>query len=110
MKIFPVDKIRELDDYTITHEPIASIDLMERAATQCANWLLAKLPARVPFLIVCGSGNNGGDGLVVARLLAQKKRQVQVYAVRGSRCSEDFSINYDRLQKNPKIRIFLPIW
>jgi NAD(P)H-hydrate epimerase len=106
MKIFPVEKIRELDAYTIAHEPVTSVDLMERAARQCFNWIMAKMPGGKAFLVFCGTGNNGGDGLVIARLLAEKRREVRVHIFRSSKeAGPDFQVNYDRLRKNPKIKI-----
>lgn len=106
MKVFSVDQIRELDALTILHEPITSVDLMERAAKQCFNWLEARLPREKPYIIFCGPGNNGGDGLVIARLLAQKRRSVEVFLVKISeKSSDDFNINLEHLKKNPKVSI-----
>ena len=79
MKIYLRDQIRKADAYTIAHEPISSIDLMERAATQVFYWLVHKFTSGTRFSIFCGVGNNGGDGLVVARLLKQKGFAVDVF-------------------------------
>ena len=62
-------QLRELDAYTIDNEPIASIDLMERAGTACTMWLSEYIQPEQRTTIVCGMGNNGGDGLVIARQL-----------------------------------------
>jgi len=98
MKILSAEQIREVDAYTIKNEPIKSTDLMERAATQCFKWLTKHFKKDVNFKIFCGLGNNGGDGLVIARLLAEKGYKVEVFIVRYSKnCSEDFSINEKRL-------------
>lgn len=106
MKIFPVAEVRALDAYTIAHEPIASADLMERAGENCCRWLLARMPADKPYAVFCGMGNNGGDGLVIARLLAQKRRKVRVFVLKTrEKGSADFEIMLQRLQKNPKIEI-----
>ena len=43
MKVFEARQIREIDEYTILHEPVASVDLMERAATGCADWLSSRI-------------------------------------------------------------------
>ena len=99
MKILPVEKIREADAYTISHEPIPSIELMERAATACYQWLRKRIDNKRRVLIFCGMGNNGGDGLVIARLLGQYNFNVEVYIVRHSeKFSEDFKANYKRLK------------
>lgn len=106
MKVPTVEQIRTLDAQTIEKEPITSSALMERAATACFNWIEHKVPREKPFAVFCGSGNNGGDGLVIARLLAQKKRVVSVFLVGpGMDGSPDFLLNLGRLRKNPTIEI-----
>ncbi|HZK07342.1 MAG TPA: NAD(P)H-hydrate dehydratase [Bacteroidales bacterium] len=106
MKIFPVEKIRDADAHTIANEPIASVDLMERAARQCYRWIKKHVGCSYPIRVFCAPGNNGGDGLVVARLLAQKGYQVQVHLVRVTdKSSADFTTNLERLQEIPKVAI-----
>ena len=61
MKIFPTSGILQLDAYTIEHEPIASIDLMERAAQAVACEVMARFYTRQRIVIIAGPGNNGGD-------------------------------------------------
>ncbi len=103
MKLFTTPQIRDWDAFTIQHEPISSLDLMERAASALTDWLLAT-PAPAPtrgrsHLIFCGMGNNGGDGLVVARLLHQAGWPVEVIVVRHSeKASADFKANLDRFE------------
>ena len=72
MKIFPTQSIKELDAYTIENEPIASIDLMERASQALAKAIAGRWDAKTPFTVFAGPGNNGGDALAVSRLLAKK--------------------------------------
>src|ERR1035437_4217679 len=99
MKIFNVDQIREADKFTIEHEPITSIDLMERAARVCVNWITDRYDTKTEFKIVCGLGNNGADGLAIARLLIEKKYQVHVFIIiHSDKRSADFSVNYERLK------------
>jgi ADP-dependent NAD(P)H-hydrate dehydratase / NAD(P)H-hydrate epimerase len=106
MKILSISQIREADNHTIENEPISSVDLMERAASKCFNWILSHIAADKPLAVFCGTGNNGGDGLVIARLLAQKKRTVEVFIVRhAEKTSGDFEINYKRLIQNPKVHV-----
>ena len=61
MQIFATEQIRAWDEYTIRHEPITSVDLMERAATACYEWLLQNNYKDHAFTIFCGKGNNGGE-------------------------------------------------
>ena len=102
MQIFATEQIREWDEYTITHEPIASIDLMERAATACFDWLLQHNYKNRRFSIFCGKGNNGGDGLAIARMLAQTNHPVTVYILEfGHKGTNDFQQNLARLHETP---------
>ena len=106
MKIFPVEKIREADAYTIANEPVASIDLMERAARQCYRWIKKHAGRYRTIRVFCAPGNNGGDGLVVARLLARKNYQVEVHLVRVTeKSTDDFTANLERLQQFPEVII-----
>ncbi len=101
MKIFSVDQIRRWDSYTIEHEPITSIDLMERAALAFVEWLLRTgvVETHHDVSIVCGLGNNGGDGLAIARLLKQAGYLPKVYIIRHSdRSSADFETNLGRYE------------
>lgn len=106
MKIVDVSQIREIDKFTIEHEPISSIDLMERAATSCVNWITEQFDTKTKFNIFCGIGNNGGDGLAIARLLSEKKFKVNVFIIRYSETpSEDFKVNLQRLSALKTIAI-----
>jgi len=110
MKILSAEQIREADAYTISHEPVASIDLMERAAEACVNWICASQfsqKANHVYHIFCGLGNNGGDGLAIARLLAEKKQTICVYIIRYSdKISADFKINEERLRAISSVSVF----
>ncbi len=100
MKILPVEKIREADAFTIKNEPIKSIDLMERAANQCYQWIKKHLDKTHRFKVFCGPGNNGGDSLVITRLLAKKNYDVDVIIVRFTeKGSDDFDLNLNRLNE-----------
>jgi len=79
MKIFPSSSIKKLDAYTIEHEPIASIDLMERAATALTNAITERWKADTPVTVFAGPGNNGGDALAVARMMAEKGYKIEVF-------------------------------
>lgn len=97
MKIFRTAAVKELDAYTIEHEPIASIDLMERAAGVLANAILECCPA-CDFHVFAGPGNNGGDGLAVARLLRYAGCRVSVSLINPKgKLSPDCAVNLQRL-------------
>jgi ADP-dependent NAD(P)H-hydrate dehydratase / NAD(P)H-hydrate epimerase len=98
LKILSTSQIRELDAYTIKHRPIASIDLMESACHAICTWFIEHYNPTVGVGIICGTGNNGGDGLGVARLLKEAGYGVKVWIVRGNAPeSSDFKINLGRL-------------
>jgi len=99
MKLFSASQIREWDAYTMREEGISSIDLMERAANACADCLSSLLPADMPFHVFAGMGNNGGDGLAIARVMRQKGYIAHVYILSThEKGSMDFEINLDRLR------------
>ncbi len=100
-------QIRDWDTYTIAHEPIASIDLMERASLVFVHWFLELFPDQDrPVHIFCGPGNNGGDGLAVARLLQQRFYAVTVYlCYTDGNTSADFRTNLERLPRLKELQI-----
>ncbi|PSR03931.1 MAG: bifunctional ADP-dependent NAD(P)H-hydrate dehydratase/NAD(P)H-hydrate epimerase [Bacteroidetes bacterium SW_11_45_7] len=99
MKILTKDQVREADRYTIENEPIPSLDLMERAASRMTERIKKRFSPQRPVKVVCGTGNNGGDGLVIARELFHAGRHVDVYVIRYSDTSSpDFQHNEQRLQ------------
>ena len=99
MKILNVDQIRALDQSTIQHEPIAPINLMERAALAFVDWFVDWFSDATPTKVFCGLGNNGGDGLAIARLLLERNYPVEVNVVRHApRESDDFMHNHRRLK------------
>lgn len=97
MKIFTAEQIRAWDKFTLDKEKISSIELMERAASSCFNWLTQHYGLTKNYFLFCGSGNNGGDGLVLARLLHNAKITTQIYVLEHKSKSDDYSINYMRL-------------
>ncbi|RZK44799.1 MAG: hypothetical protein EOO94_04890 [Pedobacter sp.] len=98
MKIYNVPQIRDWDQFTITNEPVSSLNLMERAAGKCFDWLMANGYRSRAFAVFCGTGNNGGDGLVIARLLIESAHAVVVYIFEtdGSG-TEDYQYNLSRI-------------
>ena len=79
MKIFPSSSIKKLDAYTIEHEPIQSIQLMERAATALTEAICSRWDTETPVVVFAGPGNNGGDALAVARMLAEKGYKIEIF-------------------------------
>ncbi|MCD7962971.1 MAG: NAD(P)H-hydrate dehydratase [Rikenellaceae bacterium] len=95
MKILTGKNIREADLYTMENEPISSLDLMERASQKLAEYIAERFPKRTEFVIFVGKGNNGADGLVVARLLSQKRYKCRVITLFDEKeCSEEYRANY----------------
>ena len=103
IKVLDTDQLRKLDQQTILHEPIASIDLMERAASAFVQWFVHQFNAAHKVGIICGPGSNGGDGLAIARLLKNWNYPVKVWTVAATKQNEDFVANKARL--NHKIEI-----
>ncbi len=104
MKIFAKEQIYQGDKLTSERQNISSTDLMERAGTQIFNWIHMRMQgAQVPIHLFCGIGNNGGDGLVLARHLVTHGYNVLTYIVNCSdKRSKDFLINYDRIKNVTK--------
>jgi NAD(P)H-hydrate epimerase len=106
MKLFRSDQIKQIDEYTIKEEPIASIDLMERAAGQILKWFLASFERSRHIFIFVGPGNNGGDGLAIARLLESNRYETGVYYVEFTeKTSEDWKTNLRRLKSETHVQV-----
>jgi hydroxyethylthiazole kinase-like uncharacterized protein yjeF len=105
IKILSTNQIRELDAYTIQHRPIASIDLMESACHAIFTWLSQNYYPTTKVAVICGTGNNGGDGLGVARLLKEAGFSVDVCVVRDNVPeSADFKTNLERLSAKIEVK------
>jgi len=93
-------QIRELDAFTIAHTPIKSIDLMEKAARQCFQKIKPILSKTMEVMVFCGPGNNGGDGLAIARMIAGAGFHTRVFYVgQPGHFSQDFETNLRRIEK-----------
>jgi len=100
MKLLSSQQIYEWDAYTIEHEPIASIDLMERAARRCTDYIIDQQLVQGNIKIFCGKGNNGGDGLAIARQLIEAGTHPVIFILEfGAKGTEDFQINLHRLHQ-----------
>ena len=97
MYIMSTNKCKKVDRYTIDEIGIPSIVLVENAANEIVNKVV-NLGEK--FIVFCGNGNNGGDGLAIARKLILKNKDVYVVIInRAGKCSSDFSINLNILEK-----------
>lgn len=100
MQILSAKQHRALDQATMQQGNISSLELMERAATAFTEALMRRLGAKnKPVFIICGTGNNGGDGLVTARLLHQKGYQISLYQALIGQPSEDNLTNRRKAEK-----------
>ena len=81
--ILTVAQTRLCEQYTMEHEPISSLLLMERAGSRCSEWIAGYISDQriADIRIFCGAGNNGGDGLVIARLLAERFPDIRIEVV-----------------------------
>ena len=110
MKIFTNTQIHELDQYTIEHEPISSVDLMERAAKAITRTISEQWSNSTPVVVFAGPGNNGGDALAVARMLAESNYHVAVYLFNiSSHLSADCATNRQRLRDCKQIKAFIEV-
>ena len=105
MKIFTSAQIHELDKYTIEHEPVKGIELMERAAKVITEAIMQEWTEATPVMVLAGPGNNGGDALAVARMLANANFKVSAYLFNiHDKLSEDCATNRQRLIDEKKVR------
>jgi len=100
MKILNAEQLRSADAYTIKNEPIASIDLMERASSKFVEAFSNEHGPEKLYAVVCGTGNNGGDGLAIARILIKLGYEVQTFVIQSQTGGTiDFTLNLERLEK-----------
>ena len=108
MKIISAEQTRFLDQQTIVTEPISSIDLMERASRAFTTAFEDDYrPSYRKTYILCGPGNNGGDGLAIARMLHEAAFEVEVWLAEIGAASTDHQENLDRLRVEAVVPIHL---
>ncbi len=83
MKIFSAEQIHSWDEATLNEQRISALELMERAAFTCVNWLVENSMLSQNIHIFCGPGNNGGDGLAMARILLNAGAKIYVHLLEG---------------------------
>lgn len=115
IKIFATDKVKELDQYTIQHEPISSPDLVERAATVFMREFCRRYSKQTRIVIFAGQGNNGADALAIARLLIDEAYRVETYLFNPTEhlsfeCEENKQrlLNIDRIEFSEVVADFIP--
>jgi ADP-dependent NAD(P)H-hydrate dehydratase / NAD(P)H-hydrate epimerase len=112
MKILTTRQVREADEYTIKNEPVSSVDLMERAAGAISGWIAGSYPVDTVVKIFSGSGNNGGDGLALGRLLLEAGFKPEVFLLKpgSGGYSPDTAVNLERLEakNHPPVIIATP--
>lgn len=101
------EQMKRADQYTIEQEPISSVNLMERASNafvEVFRKIVTDYSSKV--VVVCGPGNNGGDGLCVARRLLVWGFDVETYLIKKDQYSEDCEIQKQNLQAIAEIKYF----
>ncbi len=98
MKLFSTSQIRDIDRLTIENEPVSSINLMERASDSLFRWFASNISADKRVAIFAGPGNNGGDGLALARMLIESGYSIDVYLLSATSYSIDYQENLKRLK------------
>lgn len=107
MKILTGSQIREADLHTIANEPISSLDLMERASIRLSEQIAKIVDKNQPLLFFIGKGNNGGDGLAIARLLSARGYKCSIQLLFGEKyLSKDCYANLQRLPKEVPVSLF----
>ena len=96
---------RKIDSFAINELKIPSIVLMENAAISFVKHIYEN---EDNFFIICGKGNNGGDGYAIARQLFSKGKNVKIFCISNENMSNDCAINYE-ICKNMGIEIFYKI-
>lgn len=105
-KILTTSQIRLTDEYTILNEPISSVDLMERASGKLFEWVQSRIPKNREIFVFSGPGNNGGDGLALARMLRIAGCKVEVFILKtGKTLSKDAEVNLNRYENLGKTLI-----
>lgn len=105
MKIFSSEQIKQIDEYTIRNEPVPSAELMERAANQLYRWLTGRFDRTHHIIIFAGPGNNGGDGLALARILVNDRYDVDLFYVKiTDSTTPDWNLNKVRLEKETTLK------
>ncbi|HEX6601692.1 MAG TPA: NAD(P)H-hydrate epimerase, partial [Solirubrobacterales bacterium] len=94
--LYDAEGMRAVDRWAIEEQGVPSLELMEAAGRAVAE-AVAELAPQGPVRVVCGKGNNGGDGFVAARLLREMGFEVEVLLLwPGDELRGDALVNYER--------------
>ncbi|MFT9076303.1 NAD(P)H-hydrate dehydratase [Ethanoligenens sp.] len=104
MKIIGVAQMKAAEQYAIDHG-VSALQLMENAGAAAAQTIRDAIPRQSTCTVVCGAGNNGGDGFVVARLLHEAGHAVSVVLAAGEPRTEEAAAMYKRLP-DKEVRIY----
>ena len=105
MKILNAEQIRALDAHTIKSEPISSFELMERASHAFVKWFTNCFDISHSISVFCGKGNNGGDGLAIARILGSKGYHIRVFVIEyTNKMSDDFARNLELIENHLQVQ------
>src|SRR5690625_4151204 len=107
MKVYTAKQLKKADEFTLKAQQISSLELMERASVLAFSELIKDFKNKaVKFNVFCGIGNNGGDGLVIARKIIKYGYDVQVFVVNfNAQHSFEFKENLKRLKEISKQEI-----
>ena len=106
MKIFSAQQIKNCDSFTIKNEPIYSLNLMQRVADSCVNWISNKFKEKENFYIFCGNGNNGGGGFALAKIMYHNGFDITVFLNENENFSKDAASNLKKIKQISGIDIF----
>lgn len=97
-KIITANQAKETDRYTLKKEFVSSLELMERASLAFVTAIANTLDSAQKIVVVCGIGNNGGDGLAIARILRSRGYIVEAILLKtGNTLSPDCLVNFNKL-------------
>lgn len=106
MKLFTAAQFRQWDAATMAGKQITSLQLMEIAAEACCHWISEQYSKKTTCLVVCGPGNNGGDGWAIARILQKAGFPIQVWSLPAKKHTADQIANRKRFKPKKGDRIF----
>lgn len=98
-------QMQELDRYSIEEKGVSGLFLMEQAARACADYVIKNCAVTQRVLIVVESGNNGGDGLAMARMLKDAGFDVMVYYIHAIKHASESFVEQMRLAEEKEVLI-----
>ncbi|MDR2888182.1 MAG: NAD(P)H-hydrate dehydratase [Bacteroidales bacterium] len=106
MKLFTATQIKDIDRFTVINEPISPVDLIERAAGALSAWYVSHFDRNRKVIVSAGPGNNGGDGLAMARILCGAGYKVEVNCIKFTeKNTPEWEDNFRKIKGNPQITV-----